>query len=61
MESASHSPLCPFSPGPTRTAANRLLPSFILSFFLPIAQGIHAHRTKPTELLNLDVVGSGGL
>jgi hypothetical protein len=23
---------------------------------LPIAQGVHAHRTKPTELLNFDVV-----
>ena len=28
---------------------------------LPIAQSVHAHRTKPTELLNFDVVGSGGL
>ena len=28
---------------------------------LPIAQGVHAHRTKSTELLNFDVVGSGGL
>ena len=28
---------------------------------LPIAQGVHAHRTKPTELLNFDVVGSSGL
>src|SRR6476646_5503607 len=49
-------PLCPFSSGSTRTAANRLLPSFILSFFLPITQGVHAHRTKPTELLNFNVV-----
>jgi hypothetical protein len=23
-----------------------------LSPLLPIAQGVHAHRTKPTELLN---------
>src|SRR5438874_13383697 len=29
--------------------------------FLPIAHGVHAHRTKSTELLNFDVVGSGGL
>src|SRR2546430_4287924 len=29
--------------------------------FLPIAQGVHAHRTKSTELLNFDVVRSGGL
>ena len=24
---------------------------------LPIAQGVHAHRTKPTELLNLTLWG----
>src|SRR5437773_11317362 len=29
--------------------------------FLPIAQSVHAHRTKSTELLNFDVVRSGGL
>ena len=33
VETASHSLLCPFSSARTRTAANRLLPSFILSFF----------------------------
>src|SRR6266550_3299673 len=30
-------------------------------FFLPIAQGVHAHRAKSTELLNFDVVWSGSL
>src|SRR6476620_4608251 len=28
---------------------------------LPISQGRRAHWPKPTELLNFDVVGSGGL
>src|SRR5207247_4181864 len=28
---------------------------------LPISQSVHAHRTKSTELLNFDVVRSGGL
>jgi len=28
---------------------------------LPIAQGIHTHRTKAAELLNFDVFGSGAL
>ena len=28
---------------------------------LPIAQGVHAHRAKPTELLHFDMVRSGAL
>jgi hypothetical protein len=32
-----------------------------MSLFLPIAQGVHAHRAKPTELLNFNLVLSGGL
>src|SRR6266513_629276 len=28
---------------------------------LPISQSVDAHRAKSTELLNFDVVGSGGL
>src|SRR5439155_14281705 len=32
-----------------------------LSVLLPVPQSVHAHRTKSTELLNFDVVGSGGL
>jgi hypothetical protein len=27
----------------------------------PIAEGRRAHRPKPTELLDFDVIGSGGL
>ena len=27
----------------------------------PIAHGCRAHRSKPTKLLNFDVIGSGGL
>jgi len=38
--------------------AAALVDSFIL---LPISQSVHAHRTKPTELLNFDVFGSGAL
>ena len=28
---------------------------------LPISQGVRAHRTKPTELLNFDVLRARGL
>ncbi len=46
----------------TRAAGIRmLLPSRCLSLFLPISHSVHAHRPEPTELLNFDVMGSGGL
>ena len=45
----------------TRAAAIRLVPSRYVSLLLPITQGRRAHWPKPTELLNFDVVGSGGL
>src|SRR5580693_6680942 len=61
METASHSRLGLFGSGSTRTAANRLQPSFNPSVLLPISQGCRAHRTKATELLNFNMVGSGGL
>ena len=53
------------APGEPRTdlraTAIKPLPSRYVSRLLPISQSVHAHRTKPTELLNCDVVGSGGL
>src|ERR1700757_2661908 len=44
-----------------RAAAIKPLPSRYVLLLLPIPQGRRAHRTKTTELLNFDVVGSGGL
>ena len=32
-----------------------------VSLLLPISQSLNAHRAKSTELLNFNVVGSGGL
>jgi hypothetical protein len=37
------------------------LPSYTAGRRSPIAQGCRAHRSKPTELLDFDVIGSGGL
>jgi hypothetical protein len=45
----------------TRATAIKPLPSRCASLLLPIAQSVNAHRTKPTELLNFNVVRSGGL
>ena len=39
----------------------RALPSRCVLLLLPIAQGRRAHWPKTTELLDFDVVGSGGL
>ena len=36
-------------------------PSRCLSLLLIVSHGCDTHRTKSTELLNFDVVGSGGL
>jgi hypothetical protein len=44
-----------------RATAIKPLPSRYVSLPLPISQGRRAHRTKTTELLNFNIVGSGSL
>src|SRR4029077_19379359 len=54
-------PLCLLVPGSNENSSQQAAALVYSVILLPIAHGVHAHRTKSTELLNFDVVGSGGL